>query len=122
VQDFKALKVCQKGRALTLLVYKSTHGFPPEERFGLTSQLRKAAFSIPANIAEGCGRGSGLDLKRFLHMSMGSASEVEYFPFLAKDLAVLPAQAFVTLEKNVIEVKRMLAGLIERVEIQSAKD
>ena len=122
MQDFKRLTVWQKSHALALDIYKASRGFPNEERFGLTSQIRRASYSIPANIAEGCGRGSRLDLKRFLHMSRGSACEVEYFLYLARDLGIMSFTEQAQLEKNVIEIKRMLTGLIESVEIRSTKD
>jgi len=116
VQDFKKLTVWQKSHSLTLLIYKATRSFPAEERFGLTSQIRRASYSIPANIAEGCGRGSRTDLRRFLHISMGSACEVEYFLSLARDLGIMTVPVQAQLDKNVVEVKRMLTGLIERLE------
>ncbi len=122
MQDFKKLTVWQKSHSLTLLIYKASRTFPGEERFGLTSQIRRASYSITANIAEGCGRGSRTDLKRFLHISMGSACEVEYFLCLARDLGIVPAALQTQLETKVVEVKRMLAGLIERIEVESAKN
>jgi four helix bundle protein len=83
--------------------------------FGLTSQMRRAAFSIPANIAEGCGRGTNSEFRQFLHMAMGSASELEYFIFLAKDLNFLAPKQFQTLQPRVNEIKRMLSGLFASV-------
>src|SRR5918999_566583 len=77
VQDFKNLLVWQKSHACTLLVYQLTRRFPDDERFGLTSQLRRGVASIPANLAEGCGRGSDQYFARFVQMAMGSAAEVE---------------------------------------------
>src|SRR5262245_60045854 len=116
MQDFKRLSVWQKGHALTLLSYRISRAFPPDERFGLTSQIRRAAYSIPANIAEGCCRESRAEFKQFLHISMGSASEVEYFLCLARDLGILDASTQVRLEKSVCEIKRMLTGLIESLQ------
>jgi four helix bundle protein len=86
MQDFRDLKVWQKAHAMVLSIYAATKNFPPEERFGLTSQMRRAAASIPANIAEGCVRSTDRDFARFLHTSMGSASEAGYFVLLARDL------------------------------------
>jgi len=78
VKAFRDLKVWEKAHQLTLQVYKATAPFPKEEMYGLTSQIRRAAASIPANIAEGCGRSSDAELGRFLQIAMGSASELEY--------------------------------------------
>ncbi|GAH32299.1 unnamed protein product, partial [marine sediment metagenome] len=78
MKDFREMQVWNKGHKLALEIYKLTGGFPKEEIYGLSSQIRRAAVSIPTNIAEGCGRGSAKELKQFLKISMGSASEVEY--------------------------------------------
>lgn len=84
MRDFKKLNVWQKAHALTVHVYKATYDFPREELYGLTSQIRRASVSIPANIAEGCGRGSEADFCHFLQIAFGSASELEYHLFLPK--------------------------------------
>jgi four helix bundle protein len=115
VQDFRNLKVWEKGHALTLAIYKASAGFPREELYGLTSQVRRSASSIPMNIAEGCGRGSDADFSRFLQMALGSASELEYQVLLARDLGYLAVEAYQHLTQDVIEVKRMLASLIQTV-------
>ena len=78
MRDFKGLKVWQRSHRLTVEVYKATEAFPHHERFGLTNQMRRACLSIPANIAEGCGRTSQRDFGRFLQMSVGSVNELEY--------------------------------------------
>jgi four helix bundle protein len=112
MQDFRNLNVWGKAHSLALDVYASTRDFPREELFGLTSQLRRAACSIGANIAEGCGRGGNAELKRFLQIAMGSASELEYHLLLAHDLEFLTELAYGRLHNKVIEVKRMLASLL----------
>jgi four helix bundle protein len=84
--------------------------------FGLTSQSRRAASSIPANIAEGCGRGSDSDFKRFLHVAMGSACELEYHLLLGRDLKFLEPASWIKLGEQLGEVKRMLAALIQTLE------
>jgi four helix bundle protein len=111
MKDFKQLKVWEKAHALTLLTYKFTKTFPKEEMYGLTSQLRRAASSIPTNIAEGCGR-SGPEFRHFLQIAMGSASEVEYLLFLSQELGNIAKPEFEDLSTRVIEVKKMIASLI----------
>ncbi len=115
MKSFRDLKVWQKGHELTLAVYQSTHLFPKEELYGLTSQLRRSAASIPANIAEGCGRSGNAEFKRFLQVAMGSASELEYHLLLAHELGFLESEVYVTLNNQTIEVKRMLSGLIKKI-------
>ena len=115
MQDFRKLDVWKKSHALTLRVYSVTRAFPSDERYGLTSQIRRAAASIPANIAEGCGRGSQGQMRQFFQVSAGSASELEYHILLARDLEFLDLATFRELEQQVIEVKRMLAGFSKRL-------
>ncbi len=115
MRDFRQLKVWAKAHKLTLEIYKSTTNFRREELYGLTSQLRRASASIPANIAEGFGRGGNTELARFLQIGMGSAYEVEYHLLLAKDLNLLGPSIYEELEGRIIEVKRMLASLTIKV-------
>ena len=89
MKDFRDLKVWEKAHALTLACYKKTSDFPKQEMFGLTSQIRRASSSVPANIAEGCGRRGNSELHRFLQMAMGSATELEYHLLLSHDLEFL---------------------------------
>jgi four helix bundle protein len=118
LKDFRELKVWGKGHQLTLEVYKSTAAFPKDELYGLTSQIRRAAASIPANIAEGCGRGGNVEFARFLQIAMGSASELEYHLLLASDLNLLDRPKYQQLELLVVEVKRMLASLIQKIKAE----
>ena len=115
MQDFRKLTVWEKGHRLTLAVYKVTARFPKDELYGLTSQIRRACASIPANIAEGCGRTGKAELGRFLQVAMGSASELEYHLLLAHDLAMLGASEYTSLVSQVVEVKRMLSAFIKRL-------
>lgn len=115
MQDFRKLNVWEKGHALTLSVYKATLRFPKEELYGLTSQIRRASASIPANIAEGCGRSGKAELARFLQVAMGSASEVDYHLLLARDLGYLDASPYGELDGRAKEVERMLTSFIARV-------
>jgi four helix bundle protein len=94
MRDFRQIKVWVKAHQLTLEVYKKTAPFPREELYGLTSQLRRACASIPANIAEGFGRGGNVELARFLQIGMGSAYEVEYHALLAKDLGLISNEIY----------------------------
>jgi four helix bundle protein len=113
MKDFKKLKVWQKAHRLTLDVYKASATFPREELYGLTSQIRRSCLSIPSNIAEGCGRGSDTDFARFLQISMGSSSEVEYLLILSRDLQILRNDDYETLSDDVIQIKRMLTSLMK---------
>ena len=115
MRDFRALKVWAKAHGLTLAVYKATALFPKAEMYGLTGQTRRSASSIGANIAEGCGRNGGADLARFLHIAVGSASELEYHLLLARDLAFLSESDYGHLAAGAMEIKRMLASYIKKV-------
>ena len=115
MKDFHELKVWQKAHALTLAVYQSTSDFPREERYGLTSQLRRCSASIPANLAEGCGRNGDAELARFCSIAMGSASELEYHLLLARDLKLLKPKDYQELDQRTIELKRMLTALIQKL-------
>lgn len=115
MQDFKKLKVWQKGHNLTLALYRATARFPKEEMYGLTSQIRRSATSVPANIAEGRGRDTPNDLARFLQIALGSASELEYHLLLAHDLGFLNEAEYVRFSGGATEVKRMLASLIRKL-------
>jgi len=119
LQDFRNLKVWQRAHALTLAVYAATASFPRDETYGLTSQIRRAASSVPANIAEGCGRDGDPEFRRFLTIAMGSASELDYHLVLARDLNLLPHPAYDELSAGVSEVKRMLAAFIVRLKADS---
>ena len=119
MKDFKELKVWHKAHAIRIAVHSASRNFPREEIYGLTSQLRRAAVSVGANIAEGCGRRSDGELVRFLQIARGSASEVEYHLLLARDLKLLPEPAHRDLEKSLIEVQRMLTALVSTVGAQT---
>ena len=115
MEDFKDLKVWAKAHQLTLAIYGITQKFPKAELFGLTSQIRRASASIGANIAEGCGRRSDPEMKRFVQIARGSASELEYHLLLARDLQLVRVDEFRDLEANVLEIQRMLASLTHRL-------
>jgi len=115
VQDFHDLKVWQKAHQLTLEVYRITAEFPRTELYGLTSQLRRAGASIPANLAEGCGRNGSAELARFCSIAMGSACELEYHLLLAKDLKLIKPQDHEELTQRTTELKRMLTALHKKL-------
>ena len=115
MRDFRELKVWEKAHRLTLQVYRITKNFPSDEQFGLTVQLRRAAASVPTNIAEGCGRDSERELARFMSIAGGSASEVEYQLLLACDLDYMQDEIYRELNQQVNEVKRMLNSFIQKL-------
>jgi four helix bundle protein len=121
MRPFRELVVWQKAHWLTLELYKITRAFPREEQYGLTSQVRRAAASICANIAEGCGRGTARDFARFIQMALGSASELEYHLVLAADLGFISPDVHSQLEASLVAVKRMLSGLVRRLVVDSRK-
>jgi four helix bundle protein len=114
VKGFKELKVWRKAHEMTVAVYGVTRGFPREELYGLTGQLRRSAASIGANIAEGCGRRSDGEMARYLQIARGSASEVEYHVLLARDLHYLREEEWQELSYQADELQRMLTALIQR--------
>ncbi len=115
MQNYKDLKVWEKAHLFTVEVYKATKSFPKEEVYGLTSQLRRAASFIAANIAEGCGKNTKNDFANFLNISLGSSNEAEYFILLAKDLNYLLINNYEILIKLINEIKAMLIALIAKV-------
>ena len=115
MRDFRELKVWQRSHRLVLAVYEATGKFPREETYGFTAQLRRSSASIPANIAKGCGRSGDAELGRFMLISMGSASELEYHLLLAGDLGFLDTQDYEKLSQSTKEVKRMLSTFITRL-------
>lgn len=117
MQNYKDLQVWNKSHELTLDIYKITKAFPKEEVFSLVSQLRRAASSIPTNIAEGSGRFTQKDFASFLQISLGSCQEVEYLIFLSHQLDYIEEVDFNPLNKLTGEVKAMLISLIKKVRL-----
>jgi four helix bundle protein len=111
MRNYRDLLVWEKAHKLTLAVYKITLLFPKEERYGLTSQVRRASSSIAANLAEGCGRRSDGEMARYVQIAMGSGAELSYHFLLAKDLGFVQIAEYEVLEANVSEVMRMLSAL-----------
>lgn len=115
MKDFRELKVWQRSHQLVLQIYKITREFPKEELFGLTSQMRRASCSIPANIAEGCGRDGDAELKRFVNIALGSACELDYHLLLAAELDYLKPEAARALAAEILELRRMLGRFVQKL-------
>jgi four helix bundle protein len=115
MHDFKRLQVWQRSRELAIAVCELTKQLPPEDRAVIGSQLRRAALSIPANIAEGCGKSSRRETLRFWEIASGSAKETESHILIATDLGYLPRTQCEDLSGNVQIIQRMLARLIGRL-------
>jgi len=119
-RDFHKVKAWGRAHALTLDVYRATARFPDHERFGLVSQMRRAAASIPTNIAEGCGRETQNELNRFLQIAAGSASEIEYQLLLARDLNYLPSESYAAISSEVVEIRRMILAYTKKLKPQGS--
>jgi|SRR5215472_7343049 len=113
MRNFRDLEVWTQSHQLTLDLYRTTAAFPNTEKFGITSQIRRAAASIPANLSEGCGRWSDGEMARFIQIAMGSASELDYFLLLATDLDYIGQEEYQKLVSRLNRVRRMLTGLFK---------
>ncbi len=122
MQRFTDLKVWQRSHALVLEIYRATASFPTEERFGLVSQLRRAAVSVPTNIAEGSKRQGNQEFARFLNIAEGSLAESGYLLLLARDLGYLAAEPFTRLHGEADEIARMLYVFRSKVEAPKTVD
>jgi len=116
MKDFRGLEVWQRAHRLTLALYQATANFPREEMFGLTSQIRRCSASIAANIAEGCGRRGNAEFHRFLQISSGSASELDYHLLLANDLRFLDESTYKSLASDLGRLRRKLTVLLLKVD------
>ena len=115
MQDYHKLKVWAKSHTLAMDVHRIAGGFPRVEGVALTGQLRRAALSIPANIAEGSGKSGNGEFRRFLNIALGSAVETDYHLLAARDLGLLEVAIYEDLSTRTMEVRRMLGGLIRKV-------
>ncbi len=106
--DYHELRAWEKAHKLTLVIYKASLSFPKEELYGLTSQIRRAAVSIPANLAEGCGRDSQAEMLRYTRIAMGSASELDYELLLAHELNWLNDPTYQQISIELASLRRML--------------
>ncbi|MGL2994004.1 four helix bundle protein [Flavobacterium sp. TSSA_36] len=115
MSDFRKILVWQKAMALTTKIYNNSQKFPKEEIFGLTSQLRRSAISIPSNIAEGIGRDSKNELLRFLTIAMGSLFELQTQLEIAKNINFLKEEEFNNMYEDSREIERMLVAFIKKI-------
>ncbi|MEM9644338.1 MAG: four helix bundle protein [Planctomycetota bacterium] len=115
MKSFRDLKVWEKSHHFALRVYRQSKSFPREENYGLTSQIRRAAVSVPSNLEEGCGHGGDGELGRYCGIAMGSACEVGYQLLLAKDLGNIDDTNYDQMNRDLNEIQRMLNGLIKTI-------
>jgi len=115
MQNYENLRVWRAAHSFACALYRATEDFPADERYELRRQLRRAAVSIPANIAEGCARGTDRDFAHFLRIATGSANEVDYYLLLARDLGIFHANETAELRSLLHPIRRMLIRLIERI-------
>ena len=120
MRNYQDLQVWTKAHALTLDLYRLSRSFPREEIYGVTSQVRRSAMSIGANLAEGCGRRTGGELARFVRVALGSASELDYHLLLCRDLRFLKNEDFERCARDLTEVRKMLWSFLNSVEKQIA--
>jgi len=116
MRNYRDLQVWTKAHHLTLELYRVSRSFTREELYGVTSQLRRAAVSIGANLAEGCGRRSSAELARFVRIAMGSASELDYHLLLSRDLGLMNVDDFTRAANELTEVRKMLTSFLSSVE------
>jgi len=114
MRNFQELSIWLKSHLLTLKIYSVTKNFPKDEMFGIISQMRRSSSSIPTNIAEGCGRNSNREMKRFLIIATGSCSELEYQLILSKDLKYLIETTYKELESELIEIRKMIYAFTKK--------
>ncbi|MGB8012729.1 MAG: four helix bundle protein [Terriglobales bacterium] len=120
-ENYRDLIAWQKAKSLALNIYRSTRQFPKHEIYGLSSQMRRAAVSVPSNIAEGKGRYSQKEFLQFLYHARGSLLELETLVLIARDLDYIDLQAFESLESETQELGRILNGLINRFQVPARK-
>jgi four helix bundle protein len=116
LRNYRDLEVWEKAHKLTLQLYEKSRAFPREEFYGLTSQLRRSAMSVGANLAEGCGRQTTPELARFVRIAMGSASELDYHLLLARDFGYLQSDDHQGLSQELTRIRKMLASLLATLE------
>ncbi|OHB60360.1 MAG: four helix bundle protein [Planctomycetes bacterium RBG_13_46_10] len=115
MKNFRDIKVWHKAHCLAIKIYKVTDSFPREETYGLISQIRRAAASVPTNIAEGCGRNTDTELARFMEIASCSASELDYLILLANNIGLLDDSSYKESSVELVEIRKMLTTFIKTV-------
>ena len=115
MRDYRQYQVWQRSHQFTLSMYRVTEAFPATERYALATQIRRASFSVPMNIAEGCGKHSDSDFARYLDIAAGSASELDYQLLLSHDLGFIDGSGYEQLSSELLEIRKMLTSLINTV-------
>ena len=115
MRDHKKLRAFDLADEIALLIYQATNKFPKDEMYGLTSQMRRSAVSVPSNLVEGCSRDSQADFLRFLYIAFGSLKELNYQVSLSKRLNYLPIRESKSIEQKIFEAEKVLNGLIRSI-------
>ncbi len=115
MQDYKKLTIWSKSKALAVQIYKATDDFPRHEKFGITNQMRRAAVSIPSNIAEGAGRKTPRDFSQFLSIAIGSTNELESLMIIAAELEFLSPEEFNELTKIIVDIRKMIYSFQDKL-------
>jgi four helix bundle protein len=115
VQNFQNVDVWRRAHELVLKVYRATDRLPKSEVFGLRVQLQRAAVAVPTRIAEGCGRENDSEFAAQLHKARGVSAELEYLLLLCRDLGYLPSEEYEGLVKSLVEVQKMISGLVRKL-------
>lgn len=121
IESYKDLIIWQKSIELTKMVYKAVKSIPKEEKFGLTMQLKRAAVSVPSNIAEGWSRNSDRTLIQFLNISKGSLAEIDTLVTIVKETQSVPVDVFIEIEKSADEISRMIQSLKYKIDLKIKK-
>lgn len=120
MQNYRHLLAWQKAHASAVNVHRLTESIPRSGNAGLVSQIRRAAQSVPANLAEGCGRSSDADFSKFVQIAIGSSTELEHHLHFAFDIALIHREHFEARQKEIVEVRRMMIGLLKKLRPASA--
>lgn len=116
MKDYTQLEFWRRSHILAKEIYIKSKGFPPDEKYGLTSQLRRAALSIPTNIVEGCGRESAKELKRFMTIASGSSAEVEYLLLFSLEIGLLSQEQYNNLNNEILIIKKTLTSYKNKID------
>ena len=115
MKNFRDMRVWEKAHTFVLRMYDVTKSFPKSELYGLTNQLRRAAVSIPANLAEGCGKNTDPEFARYIDIASGSASETDYLTLLARDLKFIGPDVYGEMFEEITAIRKMLTALKKTV-------